>query len=75
MVLAGGYCVVVVVHEGCMHNSAAQRIKIKTSDGFFRVLPLAFVEPDEKQLGKRPLWQQLRVFAAAPLQISYSPYF
>jgi len=28
------------------------------------IIPLAFVEPDEKQLSKKPAWSQLRVFAS-----------
>lgn len=56
----------VVVHEG-MHGimSAAEKVKIKALGwGLLLVIPLAFVEPDEKKLAKRPLMTQLRVFAA-----------
>lgn len=55
----------VVVHEG-MHGvlAAAQRIRIKSLGlGLLAVIPLAFVEPDEKQLTKRPVMEQMRVFA------------
>ncbi len=55
----------VVVHEG-MHGvlAAAQKIRLKSLGlGLLAVIPLAFVEPDEKQLRARPAWQQLRVFA------------
>src|SRR3989338_924437 len=34
---------------------------------FIPIIPAAFVEPDEQELGKRPAWQQLSVFAAGPL--------
>ena len=30
------------------------------------IIPAAFVEPDEKQLNKSPIYQQLSVFAAGP---------
>lgn len=56
----------VVFHEG-MHGvmAARERLKIKSMGwGLFLLIPLAFVEPDEKELQKRPAWQQLRVFAA-----------
>ncbi len=56
----------IVVHEG-LHGimSAAEKIKIKAMGwGLFIIIPMAFVEPDEKQLQKKPAWPQLRVFAA-----------
>jgi membrane-associated protease RseP (regulator of RpoE activity) len=56
----------VVVHEG-LHGimAAMERVRIKSMGwGLFIVLPLAFVEPDEKQLEKKPAWSQLRVFAS-----------
>ena len=34
---------------------------------FIPIVPAAFVEPDEHELGKRSAWQQLSVFAAGPL--------
>ena len=46
-------------------------IKVKSSGfAFFSILvpiiPAAFVEPDEKDMAKRPAYQQLAVFAAGP---------
>lgn len=58
--------VLVFVHEG-LHGvmTAAEGTRIKSLGwGLLAVIPLAFVEPDEKQLGKRGFWPQLRVFAA-----------
>lgn len=58
----------VVVHEA-MHGifSSAYNIKIKSSGfAFFGPLPGAFVEPDEKTMTKRPIRQQLAIFAAGP---------
>jgi membrane-associated protease RseP (regulator of RpoE activity) len=55
-----------LVHEG-FHGimAAMERVKIKSLGwGLLVVLPLAFVEPDEKQLTKKRSWPQLRVFAA-----------
>lgn len=60
--------VVVVIHE-FSHGvvARAHKIKVKNS-GFvmFGPLPGAFVEPDEKQLLKKPKKVQLSVFAAGP---------
>jgi hypothetical protein len=56
----------VVVHEG-MHGIMAAREKIRIKSlgwGLLAIIPLAFVEPDEKQLSKQKPWKQLRVFAA-----------
>lgn len=56
----------IVVHEG-MHGimAARERVKIKSLGfGLLAIIPLAFVEPDEKQLKKKKSWQQLRVFAS-----------
>jgi membrane-associated protease RseP (regulator of RpoE activity) len=56
----------IVVHEGS-HGLMAVREKVPIKSlgwGFLLVLPLAFVEPDEKILAKRGNWPQLRVFAA-----------
>ena len=56
----------VVVHEG-MHGilTARERVRIKSlGTGLLAVIPLAFVEPDEKQLQKKGFWAQQRVFAA-----------
>ncbi len=58
--------VLVLVHEG-LHGimSAMEKIRIKSLGvGVLAILPLAFVEPDEKQLEKKGSWAQLRVFAA-----------
>ncbi len=56
----------VIVHEGSHGIFAArERVRIKSLGvGILAVIPLAFVEPDEKQLAKKKTWQQLRVFAA-----------
>jgi membrane-associated protease RseP (regulator of RpoE activity) len=56
----------VVVHEG-LHGIMSERenVKIKSLGvGLLAVIPLAFVELNEKKLGKKKTWQQLRVFAA-----------
>jgi membrane-associated protease RseP (regulator of RpoE activity) len=58
--------VLVIVHEG-MHGVMAAREKVRIKSlgwGLLAVIPLAFVEPDEKQLQKQRSWKQLRVFAA-----------
>jgi membrane-associated protease RseP (regulator of RpoE activity) len=58
--------VLVVVHEG-MHGvmAARERVRIKSLGwGLLAVIPMAFVEPDEKQLQRQKSWKQLRVFAA-----------
>ncbi len=60
--------IVVVIHE-FSHGTIARLHKIKVNSsgiGMFAVLPLAFVEPDEKQLSKKKAKQQLSVFAAGP---------
>ena len=56
----------VVLHEG-LHGvfSAREQVRIKSLGvGLLAVIPLAFVEPDEKQLKKKGLMPQMRVFAA-----------
>jgi len=61
--------VIFVVHEG-MHGvvASAWKVKIKNAGiGLLAIIPLAFVEPDEKQLMKKPLKAQLSVFAAGPM--------
>lgn len=58
--------VLVIVHEG-MHGVMAAREKVRIKSlgwGLLAVIPLAFVEPDEKQLKKQKSWKQLRVFSA-----------
>lgn len=56
----------ILVHEGSHGLMAArEKVRIKTLGwGALLALPLAFVEPDEKQLKKEPPMKQLRVFAA-----------
>ncbi len=56
----------VLVHEG-LHGvmAARERVRIKSLGwGALFVIPLAFVEPDEKQLSRKPALSQLRVFAS-----------
>jgi membrane-associated protease RseP (regulator of RpoE activity) len=56
----------VIVHEG-FHGimSAMEKVNIKSLGwGILAIIPLAFVEPDEKDLQKRKSMTQLRVFAA-----------
>jgi len=58
--------ILIVAHEG-FHGIMAAREKVKIKSlgwGIFILLPLAFVEPDEKQLAMKGAWKQLRVFAA-----------
>jgi membrane-associated protease RseP (regulator of RpoE activity) len=55
-----------LVHEvfhGIM--AARENMRIKSLGwGIFIVIPLAFVEPDERQVVKKPFWAQQRMFAA-----------
>jgi membrane-associated protease RseP (regulator of RpoE activity) len=56
----------ILVHEGS-HGIMAAREKVKIKSlgwGLLIAIPLAFVEPDEKQLQKEKPMKQLRVFAA-----------
>jgi len=64
--------ILAVVHEG-FHGIYARlwNLKVKSSGLavlaiFIPILPAAFVEPDEKQLQKKGLKEQLSVFAAGP---------
>ncbi len=64
--------ILAVIHEAS-HGILARvhKIKVKSSGFAFLsvlvpVIPAAFVEPDEKQLGKSSVKQQLSVFAAGP---------
>lgn len=64
--------IIALIHE-LSHGILARVHKIKVkSSGFaflglgFPIVPAAFVEPEEKVLIKRPLKQQLHVFAAGP---------
>ncbi len=59
----------VVVHEG-LHGvmTVIGKVKIKSLGwGLLAVIPLAFVEPDEKALQKKKFMTQQRVFAAGSL--------
>src|SRR3989338_3264354 len=64
--------VIAVVHEFAHGLVArAHNIKVKSSGFAFLglvvpIIPAAFVEPDEKELRKRPYKEQLSVFAAGP---------
>lgn len=65
--------VIAVVHE-FSHGliARAYNLKVKSSGFAFLglvipIIPAAFVEPDEKELRKRPHKEQLSVFAAGPL--------
>jgi len=65
--------IIATIHE-FSHGVLARvwNIKVKSSGFAFLgiglpVIPAAFVEPEEKQLQKRPLKQQLAVFAAGPV--------
>jgi len=58
--------VMIVIHEGS-HGIMAVREKVPIKSigwGLLLVLPLAFVEPNEKIMTKKGNWQQLRIFAA-----------
>ncbi|HKZ49595.1 MAG TPA: site-2 protease family protein [Candidatus Nanoarchaeia archaeon] len=61
--------VVVLVHEGA-HGVVAEafRQKVKAAGaGLLAIIPLAFVEPDEKKLQKAPTKVQLSIFAAGAM--------
>lgn len=60
--------ILVIVHEGSHGVVAlAHKLKLKSTGlGMFLFIPLAFVEPDEKQLEKASTRSQLSVFAAGP---------
>ncbi len=61
--------VVILVHEGS-HGVVASALKQKIKSagvGMMAVLPLAFVEPDEKQLVKQSAKTQLAVFSAGTM--------
>lgn len=64
--------IIAVVHE-FSHGliARAHNLKVKSSGFAFLglvipIIPAAFVEPDEKELRKRPYKEQLSVFAAGP---------
>jgi len=64
--------IIIFVHEGG-HGVIARLYDIKISSSglaalgvLIPILPAAFVEPDEETLSKRPMKQQLAVFAAGP---------
>jgi membrane-associated protease RseP (regulator of RpoE activity) len=58
--------ILAIVHEGSHGIMAArERVRIKSLGwGLLVAIPLAFVEPDEKQLARERPMKQLRVFAA-----------
>ncbi len=63
---------IAIVHEYA-HGIIARlhKVKIKSSGfAFFSIfiplIPAAFVEPDEKQVERKKVWQQLGIFAAGP---------
>ncbi len=62
--------ILLFIHE-TSHGILSRLAKIKVKDAgliFFGFLPVgAFVEPDEKELLKKPLRQRLRVFAAGSM--------
>ena len=64
--------VIAIVHEFCHGLIArANNLKVKSSGFAFLglivpIIPAAFVEPDEKELRKKPHKEQLSVFAAGP---------
>jgi len=65
--------IIAAIHE-FSHGVVARRygIKIKSSGFAFLgailpIIPAAFVEPDEKQLAKKPKLQQMSVYAAGPM--------
>jgi len=61
--------IVILVHEGA-HGVVATALKQKIKAagvGMLAFLPLAFVEPDEKQLVKQPAKTQLAVFSAGTM--------
>ena len=60
--------IIILVHEGA-HGvmSRVHNLKVNSTGlGIFTIIPLAFVEPDEKQLEKAKLKKQLSIFAAGP---------
>jgi len=65
--------VIAVVHEFAHGLIArANNLRVKSSGFAFLgiiipIIPAAFVEPDEKELKKRPHKEQLNIFAAGPL--------
>ena len=66
-------CIVIVIHE-FSHGVMARvhNLKVKSSGvGVIAllapILPVAFVEPDEKEMAKRPYHQQLGILAAGPM--------
>lgn len=60
--------IVLVVHEGS-HGLVARANGLKLESagvGLLAFLPLAFVEPDEKEMSKAPLKKRLSVYGAGP---------
>jgi membrane-associated protease RseP (regulator of RpoE activity) len=71
----GAFLIILAVHE-FSHGALMQRAKVKIkSVGIIiaGLLPIgAFVEPDEKQLVKKPSREQLRIYAIGPASNAYS---
>ena len=60
--------IVIVIHE-FSHGIIARLHKVPVTSsgvGMLAIIPLAFVEPDQKQLNKKSKKQQLSVFSAGP---------
>jgi len=62
--------ILAIVHEFA-HGVISERFKVKVKSSGFAfmgllapILPAAFVEPDEKQLNKKPWWQKIAVMGA-----------
>lgn len=62
--------ILATVHEFA-HGVIAQRFKVKIKSSGFAflgiiapILPAAFVEPDQKQMAKKPKWQQISILGA-----------
>src|SRR3989338_1946314 len=62
----GSLAIILVVHE-LMHGVVAEAFKLKLKSvgfGLLAIIPLAFVEPDEKQFNKAPLRAREAVLAS-----------
>lgn len=62
--------ILAIVHEFA-HGVIAQRFKVKIKSSGFAflgilapILPAAFVEPDQKEMSKKPKWQQISILGA-----------
>lgn len=71
----GAFLIILAVHE-FSHGALMRRAKVKIASVgvlLLGLLPIgAFVEPDEKQLKKRPAQEQLRIYAIGPASNIYS---